>query len=235
MCCSPPVNKLLVTVTNYEFSKRADALKQLFLPHYDTVLIDSSSPEPPRSVDFIIPNSYYPGLWNKAVDLAIANNYEWLFFIASDVRTENPAGLRSGIEEAMADYRIGIYTPSLTKDSRLSFPSCFNLGTGGMRGGRRFLLSCKNKDSTAVPPNSAVKPLWLDGGHSVCGSRAFRRKIAGCRRSLPNIPSKEEKAGPRDRSECCRARWSQLSQEPRNRHLGIQGHQRLRQETFHRS
>jgi len=109
---------LLVAVTNYGFSANAEALKKTFKRHFDTVLIDASSPEPPRSVDITIPNSYYPGLWNEAVSQASDAKYEWLLFIASDVQLRHSSLLSRCIREACLNPDVGVWTPSVHSRSR---------------------------------------------------------------------------------------------------------------------
>jgi hypothetical protein len=111
---------LLVAVTNYGFSANADTLKKIFKRHFDTVLIDASSPEPPRSVDTTIPNSYYPGLWNEAVSQASDGKYEWLLFIASDVQLRHSSLLSRCIREACLNPDVGVWTPSVHSRSRCS-------------------------------------------------------------------------------------------------------------------
>jgi hypothetical protein len=111
---------LLVAVTNYGFSANAEALKKTFKRHFDTVLIDASSPEPPRSVDITIPNSYYPGLWNEAVSQASDGKYEWLLFIASDVQLRHSSLLSRCIREACLTPDVGVWTPSVHSRSRCS-------------------------------------------------------------------------------------------------------------------
>lgn len=124
---------ILVAITNYDFSRNADRLKGCFSTEFATVLIDASSPQPPRHTDKTIPNTYYPGLWNAAVEIAIEQRYAWLFFLASDVAVKDPARVCKFLREATEDSAIGIYTPSLSRKSRASFPATLCRKTGRLR------------------------------------------------------------------------------------------------------
>ncbi len=124
---------VLAIVANYDFSERADALKARLAPYYDTLLIDNSSPTPPRTADLILPNHRYPGLWNNAVRLALERQKPWLLFAASDVLVPDAEHLASCIQTVIKKPSVGIYTPSIRADSRLSYPACFHRGTGKLR------------------------------------------------------------------------------------------------------
>jgi len=128
-----PFNQVLVVIANYDFSNNADLLKLKFSQKFRTLLIDASSPESPKSTDITIPNDYYPGLWNAAVNEAIELGAEWLFFIASDVQFLDCGTLFAILDGVLVRDDIGIYTPSLTANSRVSYPVCFNRATAGLR------------------------------------------------------------------------------------------------------
>jgi len=127
------MSNICVAITNYGFSDNADLLKKEFSAHLSTILIDSSSPNPPISADLKIDNTYYPGLWNAAVKYANENNFEWLMFVASDLRIPNVNLLCAKAVEATKDDSIGVYSPSLEIGSRLSFKDCFNGATNALR------------------------------------------------------------------------------------------------------
>ena len=133
MFFNAPNKSVLAVVTNYGFSAAADDQKAELGKHFDTILIDSSSPTPPVEADIVIPNRYYPGLWNSAVEATLAGHYEWLLFVASDIQISNFGELAGFIKSACAQRYIGLYTPSLTLDSRLAFPACFSRNTGTLR------------------------------------------------------------------------------------------------------
>jgi hypothetical protein len=124
---------VLAAVVNYDFSDNADALKAGLSPHFETVLIDNSSPTPPKTVDLVVPNEYYAGQWNASVRVALERGKDWLMFIASDVQIPDPDLLAKCVDEVTDDPIVGMYTPSLKKRSRLAYPICFNRGTGKIR------------------------------------------------------------------------------------------------------
>jgi len=126
-------NEILVVIGNYEFSKNADQLKNEFKQYFYTLLIDSNSPHKPEAVDVVIPNTYYPGLWNAAVEIAIEYKFKWLMFIASDVEISSVRLLCERANEAIGIEEIGSYSPSLTAGSRTSFPDCINMPLAAIR------------------------------------------------------------------------------------------------------
>jgi len=126
-------NEICVCVTNYDFSDNATKLKNEFSQYLKTVLIDSSSPNPPINVDIFIPNTYYSGLWNASADYAITNNYKYLMFVASDLEIKNVKKLCEYATEAISHKEIGVYSPSVSASSRTSFPILVNGTTSYMR------------------------------------------------------------------------------------------------------
>ena len=122
-----------VAITNYDFSENAESLKHSFAPFFPTILIDSDSPQPPETTDISITNSFYPGLWNAAVNHAILNKFEWLMFIASDVQISDAMQVCNRIANAIEQDWIGIYLPSLTNDSRAAFKACINQNSDQLR------------------------------------------------------------------------------------------------------
>lgn len=112
------MSPLLVAVTNYDFRRNAEVLKATFERHFPTLLIDATSPRPPKTTDITVPNTYYPGLWNEAVKQAIDGNYEWLLFIASDVQLQRAMRLADCITEACATPDLGLWGPAVTRESR---------------------------------------------------------------------------------------------------------------------
>ena len=123
----------LVAIINYDFNANAEYLRKVFAPLFPTLLIDSSSPKPPRTADLIIPNSYYPGLWNAAVSAALDQGHDWLFVIASDVKLLQVNNIQKRISDVCRSPDIGVWAPSLHKSSRCASKLCFNRGTRGFR------------------------------------------------------------------------------------------------------
>ncbi|CAK6701811.1 hypothetical protein IFHNHDMJ_03233 [Synechococcus sp. CBW1107] len=131
---SPPRKEsILVAITNYDFNQNAEALKGFFEKHFPTILIDSSSPTKPESADIVIPNNYYPGLWNRATQEALEGGYQWLLFIASDVQVLDANMLVHCIREVTERDDIAVWTPSMRRDSRFYYQSCAHQPTSGMR------------------------------------------------------------------------------------------------------
>lgn len=124
---------ILVSITNYDFNDNASKLKRFFKEHLPTVLVDSTSPTQPEDADWIIPNTHYPGLWNKSVELAIEGNYDYLFFIASDIQFKEASLLFSCLREVAASDDICLWTPSLSQNSRFAFKSTGARLSSGMR------------------------------------------------------------------------------------------------------
>jgi len=124
---------ILVCVTNYDFSEQADKLKRRFARKLPTVLIDSSSPVPPTLADVVIPNAFYPGLWNEAVRTAGENRFTWMMFVASDVEIDDVNAVCRRAVEAIQDPRLGVWTPSLKPGSRSAAQACLNRGSQSVR------------------------------------------------------------------------------------------------------
>jgi len=122
-----------VCITNYDFSDNATDLKNQFSQFFKTILIDSSSPKPPADVDISIPNTYYPGLWNASVNFAIANNFKYLMFVASDLQIRSVKRLCESAREAIDFECIGVYSPSISSNSRVSYPTLINSTTSYIR------------------------------------------------------------------------------------------------------
>ena len=126
-------DSICVVITNYGFPDNADKLKREFQKYFSTILIDAESPRVPLLTDYSVKNSYYPGLWNAAVNYAVSHHYKWLMFIASDVEIHDVSLLCKMSSEIVDIEKIGIYTPSLSLSSRVSFPSIFNRQSGALR------------------------------------------------------------------------------------------------------
>ena len=124
---------ICVVIANYDSSFNAEHLKNDFSQYFHTVLIDSASPTPPKSIDISIPNTYYPGLWNAAYEYVSSIQYEWVMFIASDVVIANVQLACMLANQAIQNDTIGIYSPSLSKNSKTSFSNLYEKSTNSMR------------------------------------------------------------------------------------------------------
>lgn len=121
------MSDIFISIANYNFNDNAEKLKKIFSTKFDTILIDSSSDTQPKTTDVVICNKFYPGLWNESVRLSIEENYEWLFFIASDVNFIYPEidEIHNIVCNIIDDPTIGVYSPSIDKKSRCSFKQNF--------------------------------------------------------------------------------------------------------------
>lgn len=128
-------NSILVSIGNYNFSDNADLLKNNFSQFFDSILIDSSSDIRPQSVDFVIPNNFYTGLWNESVKLALEKQYEWLFFIASDITllSSDMNLIYQILLQITNEKSIGVYSPSVDPQSRCYFHELFNTNKNTLR------------------------------------------------------------------------------------------------------
>jgi SAM-dependent methyltransferase len=170
--------KLLVAIINYGFEANADRLKHDLSAHFPTVLIDSSSPRQPRTVDITIPNTYYPGLWNEAVKQAIDGEYDRLFVIASDVRIIALPPLIKALHQALEHDDIGVWTPSLHSKSRCEAKLAFNKKTDCLRGcgyieGFCFLAQ------TSILKQQYPLPTWNKSGWGVDVVTSYLSKQQG--------------------------------------------------------
>ena len=125
--------KICVAITNYGFSNNSEYLKESFSKYYHTILIDADSPNPPKNTDLSIKNTYYPGLWNAAVEYSVSHGYEWLMFVASDLQIDDIKLLCDLTNQATSNKDIGVYSPSLTADSRTAFGNLYNKSTSSIR------------------------------------------------------------------------------------------------------
>jgi SAM-dependent methyltransferase len=88
---------------------------------FRTIIIDSSSPQPPRTADLVIPNNYYPGILRKAQEVLKESEEDWLFFISSDVEVDNFQDISLLFRLASKNRELGIVAPSVSKGSTFSF------------------------------------------------------------------------------------------------------------------
>lgn len=126
-------DEICVCITNYDFSDNATNLKNQFGLFFKTVLIDASSPTPPIGVDITVKNTYYPGIWNAATKYAIENNFKYMMFVASDLQIQSVKKLCLYALEATSYSEIGVYTSSVSSNSRTSYPCLINGTTSYIR------------------------------------------------------------------------------------------------------
>jgi hypothetical protein len=123
-------NNILAAVVNYDHNPQAVHLKKQLSAAFDTIIIDSGSPVQLDEFDIKLENVGYSGLFNAAAAQTIAQDYEWLFLICSDVtiRSEDVRPLRSYMNQLGED--IGVYSPSA---SGRCHAHCRNAATVGLR------------------------------------------------------------------------------------------------------
>lgn len=116
---------MLVVVVDYEHPENADFLKAQFAESFDTILISSFSRVLPKTADVVVENKFYTGLWNEAVRRALSKRYQWLLLVASDLRFVDFLGapqLRDRLDRVCASQDVGVYTFSVSPESRCAFP-----------------------------------------------------------------------------------------------------------------
>lgn len=122
---------ILAVVVNYNLNDAAINLKNILSSKFENVIIiDSGSDVQPDEFDIKLENVGYSGLFNRASKEMIENNYEWLFFICSDVsmKKSDVDKLKINLDELSED--IGVYSPSSTGQSH---KHCKNKQSGGLR------------------------------------------------------------------------------------------------------
>ena len=127
------LSNVMVAVTNFGFAQNATALKKQFEQSFTTVLINCDPVEIPEDTDFSIPNTYYPGLLNHAIQIAQKGGFDWIFFVASDICFTNSCNLEFFVQEAINLEGIGVYSPSVTHNSRTAFELLFSRESAGIR------------------------------------------------------------------------------------------------------
>jgi SAM-dependent methyltransferase len=127
------LSNVMVVITNFGFAQNATALKMQMGQSFTTVLINCDPTDIPAGTDYSISNTYYPGLLRKAIEVAQEKEFDWIFFIASDVSFANSCNLDFFIQEAINLEGIGVYSPSVTHDSRTAFELLLNRESSGIR------------------------------------------------------------------------------------------------------
>lgn len=105
---------MLIAVVNHEHNKEAAALVEGLAPFGEVVAIDSGSKLESRFRDVFdlkLPNVYYTGVLNAAVDQAVERRHDQLLLICSDVWVPDCGRLVALSREALADSEVGCYAP----------------------------------------------------------------------------------------------------------------------------
>lgn len=112
---------ILFAILNYKETANSEALYQTIAPSFACRILDADSGEKPQPFGgdtLYLPNIYFGGLLNKAIELAQAGGYQYLFFLCSDVQIlpEQFAKLKAILLQE--DFsRVGVYCPSHSKES----------------------------------------------------------------------------------------------------------------------
>lgn len=109
-----PIN-LLTAIINHNHNQEGIALKEVFAPKVDTILIDSGSTfkdGEKEKFDFTLENVYYNGLLNKAYE-AFKPSHTHLLLITSDVQIDDVDNLLNRITSVYKKYpKVAVYAPS---------------------------------------------------------------------------------------------------------------------------
>lgn len=111
----------LFCIFNYKDNSNAEYLYSQISPYYVCRIIDCDSGIRPNLFGgdtICLPNVYYGGMMHKAIELAREGDYDFLFFICSDVRIDemNLRKMLSIIQNE--DFKnVGVYSPSHCKES----------------------------------------------------------------------------------------------------------------------
>ncbi len=114
-------NNILFCIFNYKDNENAEFLYRAISPAFRCQIIDCDSGVRPNLFGgdtVCLPNVFYGGMLDTAVDLAREGKYEYMFLITSDVRItqENIAKLLHILQTE--DFcRVGVYSPSHQTDS----------------------------------------------------------------------------------------------------------------------
>jgi hypothetical protein len=160
-------DSLVCVITNFDFNENAMNLKSTLSKRWKTFLVDSSSPETPEGADYVIPNEYYPGLLKKAISIATEGDFDWILFIASDVEIPDYFNFQNCIEQIIGEKKVGVYSPTVTEDSRCAYANLFNQSSGkvrevGLIEGFIFLTQVKLLDSLSEPLKNSKYGWCLD-------------------------------------------------------------------------
>jgi len=103
---------ILCTVVNHNCNENASKLSKNFSKYVNTIVIDSGSKI--KDSSFInLENVYYSGLFNHACQYAKERNYEYIFFICSDVVIEESQVAIIFNNLKKIDFSLlGMYSPS---------------------------------------------------------------------------------------------------------------------------
>jgi hypothetical protein len=119
---------ILVCITNYNCKDNSLKLKEDFSKYFETIIIDSDSPDKSDEYDIIIKNEFYTGLFNESVKQTKNRGKKYLFFIASDVYYYDVDKTVELIEGLSDD--VYLWAPSSKGQSH---QHCKNFGSGKLR------------------------------------------------------------------------------------------------------
>ena len=124
-------DEILVAIFNYDCNVTANKLLKQFSQDFETVVLDSGSPNPDEKF-LQLDNVYYNGMLNHGIKLMKERNLKRFLLITSDIEIddENYHKIKTQLNNLESD--IGVYSVSATKESR-AHKQCYNQNTNGYR------------------------------------------------------------------------------------------------------
>lgn len=128
---------ILFAILNYKEKENSERLYQMISPYFPCRILDADSGQRPESFNgdtIYLPNIYFGGLLNRAIELAQCGNFTYLFFICSDVCIEQEEFLKLKDILLQEDFRnIAVYCPSHCSSSYTFVHWAYNEGTNKKR------------------------------------------------------------------------------------------------------
>ena len=156
---------VLFTILNYKEATNSERLYRLISPYFACRILDADSGQRPDAFNgdtLFLPNIYFGGLLNRAIQLAQEGNYPYVFFICSDVQIEACEFERMKDIFLSEDFRdVAVYSPS---HSELSYTFV------------RWGYNAKSNQMRKVPCVEAMISMWsMDIYNAVypCASNKF--------------------------------------------------------------
>lgn len=108
--------EVLFTILNYKEKDNSERLYRMISSFFQCYILDADSGQRPESFNgdtLYLPNIYFGGLLNKAIELAKEENFTYLFFICSDVCIEENEFLKMKDILLNEEFEnVAVYCPS---------------------------------------------------------------------------------------------------------------------------
>jgi len=108
-------NEILCCVFNHNENDKAIRWWERLNPYFDTVILDSGSdPACSHPSAINLPNVYYSGLMNKAYELLVERDYQWLVVLTDDIQIEDKYVplLCQTLRQLSLSENVALYQPS---------------------------------------------------------------------------------------------------------------------------